>query len=109
MSFLVFLLFVAIINYGQTSSNNGGGEVQGATFNLQWSLGQVATKTISSEDFKLTQGELQPNINPAIPTLSQWGYFILLLLFLNIGMVVLKYNFINYQSYYSSTCNNLIS
>ena len=91
------LLFTIILSFSfsglaQTSVNAAGGEATGPGGQASYALGQVFFTTIGGNGTTASQGVQQPYIQPlvAIPTMSEWGFMVLILCFMIIGVLKSK-------------------
>ncbi len=74
----------------QRSVNAGGGDAIGAGGTASFSIGQIFYTTIGNNGTTVAQGVQQASQLQAIPTMSEWGFMILMLLFVIIGVQSLK-------------------
>lgn len=86
----IFILLGTILGmygYGiaQQSVNAAGGDATGVGGTASFSIGQIVYTTIGNNGTTVAQGVQQAQLE-AIPTLSEWGFMILMLLFIIIGV-----------------------
>jgi hypothetical protein len=74
----------------QESVNAAGGDAMGAGGTASYSVGQVVYTTIGENGTTVAQGVQQAYQPEAIPTMSEWGIMIMLLLFIIIAVQGLK-------------------
>lgn len=91
----LILLGMMLGTYGygisQESVNAAGGDAMGTGGTASYSVGQVVYTTIGENGTKVAQG-VQQAFQPeaAIPTMSEWGIMMLLLLFMIIAVQSIK-------------------
>ena len=91
---ILLALVVCFSAYGmaQTSVNAAGGEATGPGGQASYALGQVFFTTIGGNGTTASQGVQQVYMQPfvAVPTMSEWGFIVLMLLSMIIGVLFLK-------------------
>lgn len=80
------LLGMCSLTEAQQSVNSGGGEAMGSGGTASYSIGQIAYYAIGADGTTVSQGVQQASQAQAIPTVSEWGFIILLLLFIIFGV-----------------------
>lgn len=84
------MLGIHCFGLAQYSVNAAGGNIFGVGGSASYSVGQIFYTTIGSNGTTVAQGVQQAAQMQIIPTMSEWGFIILLLLFIIIGVQSLK-------------------
>ncbi|HPN68798.1 MAG TPA: hypothetical protein PLZ32_04740 [Saprospiraceae bacterium] len=84
------VLGIHCFGLAQYSVNAAGGDVFGAGGSASYSVGQIVYTTIGANGTTVAQGVQQAAQMQIIPTMSEWGFIILLLLFIIVGVQSLK-------------------
>jgi hypothetical protein len=93
-TFLLFGIMMALSSIGmaQKSVNAAGGDATGSGGVAAYTVGQVVYTTVGADGTTVAQGVQQAYQQEAapIPTLSEWGMMILMLLITIVGVLILK-------------------
>lgn len=90
--FFGIMLGMCIYGMAQESVNAAGGDAMGMGGTASYSVGQVVYTTIGADGTTVAQGVQQAFQQPEvpIPTMSEWGVFILMLLVIIFALVAIR-------------------